>query len=89
LSIQLEEQRARVARVEAAEAIAALLDVEERPGVAVDHHRVAEELRVPDRRDVARVAVAGLLRDEGNLQVAFETPSKNARSPGRTAIRRR
>ena len=46
---EVEDEEARLAAVEEAEAIAALLDGEEGPGVAVDHDRVAEELRIPDR----------------------------------------
>ena len=50
---ELEDQEARVAAVEEPEAVAARLDRQHRPGAAVDDHRVAEDLRVPDRRDVA------------------------------------
>src|SRR4029453_4599924 len=49
---QLENQEARVAAVEEAEPIAPRLDLEDRPGAAVDHQRVPEELRVEYRRDV-------------------------------------
>ena len=51
--LQLQDQEAAVAAVQDPEAVAALLDVEVRPGGAVDEHRRAEELRLPDRRDVA------------------------------------
>jgi hypothetical protein len=50
---EVEDQEARLAAVEEAEPVATLLDLEERPRVAVDHDHVAEELGVPDRRDVA------------------------------------
>ena len=49
---EVEDQEAGLAAVEEPEPVAALLDGLERPGVAVDHDRVAEELGVPDRRDV-------------------------------------
>ena len=48
---EVEDQEARLAAVEEAEPVAPLLDDLERPGVAVDHDRVAEELGVPDRRE--------------------------------------
>jgi hypothetical protein len=41
---EVEDQEARLAAVEEAEPVATLLDLEERPGVAVDHDHVAEEL---------------------------------------------
>ena len=89
-TIELQNQRARIAGVQEPEAVAALLDVEERPGVAVDHHRVAEELRIPDRRDIARAAVARAARDERNLQVLAARRLRRTRDrPGRTASHRR
>src|SRR5262249_34141543 len=54
---ELEDQKARVAGIQETEAIAALLNVQKRPGAAVDDHGVGKDLRVPDGRDVA-VAVA-------------------------------
>ena len=80
-SVHFEDQETRVADVQEAEPVAALLDVEERPGVAVDHHRVAEELRVPDRRDVARRPSQALSGMNG-ICSSGETPSKNARLSG-------
>ena len=65
---EVEDQEARLAAVEEAEAVAALLDGLERPGVAVDHDHVAEELGVPDRRN----SVSGMYG-------ARRCPSKNAR----------
>jgi hypothetical protein len=50
---ELQDQDAGVAAVEAADAIAASLDLQEGPGAAVDHDGVAEEFRVPDGRDIA------------------------------------
>ena len=50
--VEVDDEEPGLAPVEQAEAVAALLDGQERPGVAVDHDHVAEELRVPDRRDV-------------------------------------
>src|SRR5215207_8244375 len=46
--------------VEEAEAVAPLLHLQRRPRGAVDDDRVAEELRVPDRRDVALAAAGGV-----------------------------
>ena len=46
---EVQDQEAGVAAVQEAEAVAPLLDIQERPGVAVDHDAVAEELGVPDR----------------------------------------
>ena len=51
--VEVQDQEARLAAVEEAEAVAPLLDGLEGPGVAVDHHHVAEELGVPDRRELA------------------------------------
>src|SRR5829696_6325501 len=72
---EAQNQEARVAAVQEAEAVASLLHVERGPGGAVDDDRVAEELRVPDRRDVARAA-AGRIGHERDLQLgrveAFE-----------------
>src|SRR5262249_45879508 len=48
-----EDQHPGVAGVEDADAVAPLLYIEEGPGVAIDDHGVAEELRVPGRRDIA------------------------------------
>ena len=48
---KVQDQHAGLAAVQEAEAIATLLYGLERPGVAVDHDRVAEELRIPDRRE--------------------------------------
>ena len=56
-SAEVEDEEARLAAVEETEAIAALLDSEERPRAPVDHDRVAEEFGVPDRRELP-------LRDE-------------------------
>ena len=50
--VEVEDEEPRLAAVEDPEPVAALLDGQERPGVAVDHDHVAEELGVPDRRDV-------------------------------------
>src|SRR4030095_4578743 len=49
---EVQDQEARLAAVQEAEAVAALLHLLERPGVAVHHDHVAEELRVPDRREI-------------------------------------
>ena len=49
---EVEDQEARLTAVEEAEAVSPPLHIEVRPGVAVDHDHVAEELRVPDGRDV-------------------------------------
>src|SRR4030095_7602891 len=49
---EVQDQEARLAAVQEAEAVAALLHYLVRPGVAVHHDHIAEELRVPDRRDV-------------------------------------
>ena len=49
---EIQDQEARVAAIEEAETIAPLFDIEEGPGVAIDHDAVAEELGVPDRRDI-------------------------------------
>src|SRR4029453_7929877 len=68
---ELEEQEARVTAVEEAEPVAPLLDLKEGPGLAVDDHGVAKELRIEDRRDVARAAVTGLVRDERDIQVGL------------------
>src|SRR5215218_441144 len=72
---EAQNQEARDAAVQEAEAVAPLLHVERGPGGAVDDDRVAEELRVPDRRHVARAA-AGRLGHERDLQLrpveAFE-----------------
>jgi len=65
---QLEDQEPPVAPGEHAEAVAPRLDVQRGPGVAVDQHRVAEELGVPDRRDVA-------VRDVGALEPVEEGPA--------------
>ncbi len=51
--VEVQDQEARLAAVQEAQAVAALLDGLEGPGVAVDHHHIAEELRVPERRDVS------------------------------------
>src|SRR5207249_9023627 len=69
VSSQFQDEESRVAAVDEAETIAPLLDVEVRPCSAVDHHGVAEELRIPNRRHVARTAAAGL-GDERDLQLA-------------------
>ena len=50
--VEVEDEEPGLAAVEDPEPVAALLDGLERPGVAVDDDHVAEELRVPDRRDV-------------------------------------
>src|SRR4029453_7477572 len=50
--VEVEDQESRLATVEEAEPVAPLLDDLERPGVAVDHDRVAEVLRVPDRQEL-------------------------------------
>ena len=50
--VEVEDEEPRLAAVEDPEPVAALLDGLERPGVAVDDDHVAEELGVPDRRDV-------------------------------------
>ena len=76
---EVEDQEARLAAVEEAEAVAPLLDVQERPGVAVHHDRVAEELRVPDRRDVGVRGCTGPGRRRRRTRA----------SPDRTASRRR
>src|SRR6266542_2386436 len=55
LETDLQDQEARVAAVEEAEAVAARLDLEGGPGAAVDDGRVPEELRVPYGRDIAAV----------------------------------
>ncbi len=65
---EVEDQEAGLAAVEEAQPVAALLDDLERPRVAVDHDRVAEELRVPDRgevrvRDEARVLRRGAVEE--------------------------
>src|SRR5215208_7864813 len=65
---QAQNQEARVAAVQKAQAVAALLHVERGPGGAVDDDRVAKKLRVPDRRDVARAA-AGRIGHERDLQL--------------------
>jgi hypothetical protein len=49
VAVQLHLQEARVRRIDDAEAVAPRLDLEERPGLAVHGHDVAEELRVPER----------------------------------------
>ncbi len=69
---KVQDQEARVAAVQEAEAITALFHGLEWPGVAVDHDHVAKELGIPDRGDIARV------RDEKVLVI----PSKNARVSG-------
>ena len=74
---EVEDQEARLAAVEEPQPVAALLDRLERPGVAVDHDHVAEELRVPDRRELA-------VRDVGRARCRRRTPG----CPGRTASRR-
>ena len=48
----LQDEEPGVAAVEHPEAVPPRLDVEDRPGPAVDDHGVGEELRVPDRRHV-------------------------------------
>ena len=79
-----------LAAVEEAEAVAALLDLQVRPGLAVDDHRVAEELGVPDAarcrsaRRPAPCRVSGIAaRAPGNcwLPGSFR-PSKKARLSG-------
>ncbi len=50
---ELEDQEAGVAAVQEPEPVAARLDLQQGPGAAIDDHRVAEDLRVPDRRHVA------------------------------------
>ena len=50
--VEVEDEEAGLAAVEDPEPVAALFDVQEWPGVAVDDDHVAEELRVPDRREV-------------------------------------
>ena len=49
---EIEDEEARIAAVQEPEPAAALLHGQERPCRAVDHDRVAERLRVPDRGDV-------------------------------------
>jgi hypothetical protein len=49
----VEDEEARLAAVEDPKPVAALLDCEVRPARAVDDDHVAEELRVPDRREGA------------------------------------
>ena len=74
---EVEDQEPGLAAVQEAEPVASLLDGLERPGVAVDHHRVAEELGVPDRRERARGEVpddpveelAGVRVEEGAVRV--------------------
>ena len=78
-----EDQEARVAAVQEAEAVAAGLHLEVGPRVAVDHHRVAEELRVPDRADVARPGRTPASGMKGIWScVRRPSPSKNARLIG-------
>src|SRR4029077_8468302 len=50
---EVEDQEACLAAVEEAQAVPPLLDDLERPGVAVGDDHVAEELRVPDRGELA------------------------------------
>jgi hypothetical protein len=68
-AIEREQEEPRVAPVQHAEAIAPLLDLEVRPGAAVHHHHVAEELGVPDGRDITRPATRGVWR-ERDLQLS-------------------
>jgi hypothetical protein len=49
--VEVEDQEARLAAVQEAESVAALLDLEERPRVPVHHDRVSEELGIPDGRE--------------------------------------
>src|SRR4030095_9393042 len=88
----LEDQEPRVAAVQEAQPVAPLLDLEEGPGLAVDDHRVPEELRVEDRRDVAREVVAGLVGDERDIEVRHgggggSAPPKDAGGRGDTRAR--
>ena len=63
---EVEDEEARLAPVEEAEPVAPLLHGLERPGVAVDHDGVAEELRVPDRGELPhRDVVLGKTVEEG------------------------
>jgi hypothetical protein len=87
--IELEDEEAGVAAVEQAEAIAALLDLQVGPGAAVDEHGIAEELRVPDGRDVAgagagRVGMKGMSStpSPGNCSAGTFSSSKKARLSG-------
>src|SRR6266496_1544545 len=50
---ELEDQETRVATIEQAQTIAPRLDFQVRPRAAIDDQRIAEEFRIPDRRDVA------------------------------------
>ncbi len=46
---KVQNEETRLATVEETEAVALLLDVQVRPGVAVDHDGVAEEFWIPNR----------------------------------------
>ncbi len=50
--IEVQDQEARLAAIQETDSVAALLNGLEGPGVAVDHDHIAEELGVPDRREV-------------------------------------
>ncbi|MEW6268283.1 MAG: hypothetical protein AB1689_03175, partial [Thermodesulfobacteriota bacterium] len=67
---ETEDEEARIRAVQEAQPVATPLDVEVRPGAPVHHDRVAEELGVPDRRDVARRPGERALGDERDLQLA-------------------
>ncbi len=62
---KVEDEETGLAAIQEAEAVAALLDVQEWPGVAVHHDHVTEELGVPDRRDIA-------IRDEWSSEFVEE-----------------
>lgn len=62
----LEDQVPRVASVEKPETVAARFNSKDRPGTPVGHHRVAEELGVPDRGDVTVRDVGAPESVEGN-----------------------
>ena len=47
--VEVQDQEARLAAVQEAQAVAALFHGLEGPGVAVDNDHVAEELGIPDR----------------------------------------
>jgi hypothetical protein len=50
---EVEDEEPRLAAVKKPQSVAAPLDSEERPRAPVDHDHVAEELRIPDRRELA------------------------------------
>ena len=65
--------------------IPARLDLQLRPGAAVDHHGVAEELRVPDRRDVAGrdVGAGEVVEERAAGRVEQRAVAVEASGPGR------